>query len=111
MTAMSGRAGTPVASMTVTPVMASDFAGASSIWAGSAPARAMTVRQAIRCFIEPSEGCGEVGRDHDTTFGGAPTTGRLDLNPAWPSTCCRTVLRSDRPKRRTVALRAFFGDK
>src|SRR5262245_8049750 len=34
-TVMSGRAGAPVASMTVTPVMASDFAGASSARAGA----------------------------------------------------------------------------
>src|SRR5262252_2278396 len=34
-TVMSGRAGAPVESMTVTPVMASDFAGASSPRPGS----------------------------------------------------------------------------
>jgi hypothetical protein len=27
-------------------------------------------------------------------------------NPAWRSTCCPILLRSDRPKRRTVGLRA-----
>src|SRR5262249_40794623 len=75
-TVMSGRAGAPVASMTVTPVMASDFAGASSARAGSAPARATTVRQAVTCLIGPSGRCGEVGTDHDTTSGGAGVAGR-----------------------------------
>src|SRR4029077_5374464 len=74
-TVMSGRAGAPVASMTVTPVMASDFAGASSARAGSAPARATTVRQAVTCLIGPSGRCGEVGTDHDTTSGGAGVAG------------------------------------
>src|SRR5262249_36097789 len=55
----------------VTPVMASDFAGASSARAGSAPARATTVRQAVTGPIGPSGRCGEVGTDHDTTSGGA----------------------------------------
>src|SRR5207302_10962500 len=71
-TVMSGRAGAPVASMTVTPVMASDFAGASSARPASAPAKATTVRQAVTCLIGPSGRRGEVGTDHDTTSGGAP---------------------------------------
>jgi hypothetical protein len=72
-TVMLGLAGVPVASMTVTPVMASALAGASSARAGSAAARATTVRQAVTCLIGLSGGCGEVGKNHDTTSGGAPT--------------------------------------
>jgi hypothetical protein len=34
------------------------------------------------------------------------SSGRLDLNSAWPSTCCPTLLRSDRPKQPTKSLRA-----
>src|SRR5262249_6147763 len=58
-TVMSGRAGAPVASMTVTLVMASDFAGTSSARAENAPARVTTVRQAVTCLIAPSGGRGE----------------------------------------------------
>src|SRR6516165_1858157 len=70
-TVISGRAGVPVASMTVTPVMASELAGASAAWAGSATARATMVRDAITCLIGLSGGCGEAGKNHDTTSGGA----------------------------------------